>query len=53
MPIYHALSHQIASTDYRFAQGSVEKGQCKFRGAVTKQRHGFGLLGPVCQVSSR
>ena len=53
LPIYHALSHQRAATDDRFAKGSVEKGQCKFRGAVTKQRHGVGLLGPVCQVSSR
>ena len=49
LPIYHALSHQRASTDDRFAK---EKGQCRFRGAVTKQRHGFGLLGPVCQASS-
>ena len=38
LPIYHALSHQRASTDHRLAKGSTEKGQCRFRRAVMKQR---------------
>ena len=41
LPIHHALSLQRASTDDIFAKRSVEKGLCRFHGAVTKQRHEF------------
>ena len=34
LPIYHALSHQRASTDDRFAKGSVENGRCNFAGPL-------------------
>ena len=53
LPISHALSHQRASTDHRLAKGSTEKGQCRFRRAVMKQRRlwSFRTSMPGIQVS--